>query len=430
MKVETAGRNACATLFLLSIPVFAQTPATLTLAEAEALAIKNHPRIASARLSAQAAGEVTKQTRSAYFPTIFGNVTAVEADQGTSVSAGNVTTSSVVTRAAGGIGVNQTISDFGRTGALTRSARLRSDAQNQNVATTRAQIRLRVRESFFRTLSAQSVLTVARQTLEARRLTLRQVTALASSNLKSTLDVSFADVNVSQAELTLYRSENDIKSALSELSAALGYGVEQDFQLTDEPLPPPLAAEPDEMVKESLRQRPDLLTLRLNRDALASFAEGERRLSYPTLSALGVAGSVPLRQEGFRGRYGAAGVNLNIPVFNGGLYSARRAEADLRFEAANQDVKDLEIRVARDVKVAWLNANNAFRLMDVTARLLEQARRSLLLAQSRYDLGLSSIVELNQAQLSQTSAEIAGATAKYDYQIQRADLDYQTAALR
>lgn len=420
--------SAC--IFVFYLPVFAQTSATLTLAEAEALAIKNHPRIMSARLSAQAASEVTKQTRSAYFPTIFGNVTAVEADQGTSVAAGNVTTSTVVTRAAGGIGVNQTITDFGRTGALTKSARLRFDAQNQNVAATRAQIRLRVREAFFRALAAQSVLTVARQTLDSRRLTLRQVTALARSNLKSTLDVSFADVNVSQAELTLYRAENDIKSAFSELSAALGYGEEQSFQLTDAPLPAPLAAEPDEVVKDALRQRPDLITLRLNRDALASFAEGERRLSYPTLSALGVAGSVPLRQEGFRGHYGAAGVNLNIPLFNGGLYSARRAEADLHFEAANQDVKDLEIRVARDVKVAWLNANNAFRLINVTARLLEQATRSLQLAQSRYDLGLSSIVELNQAQLSQTSAEIAGAGAKYEYQIQRADLDYQTGALQ
>ena len=420
--------SAC--FFVLSVPVLAQTPATLTLAQAEALAIKNHPRITSAKLNAQAAGEVTKQTRSAYFPVIFGNVTAVEADQGTSVSAGNVTTSSVITRAAGGVGINQTITDFGRTGALTRSSRLRFDAQNQNVATTRAQVRLRVREVFFRTLAAQSVLSVAQQTLDARRLTLRQVTALARSNLKSTLDVSFADVNVSQAELTLYRVENDIKSAFSELSAALGFEDEQEFQLTDEPLPATLVAEPDEIVKGALRRRPDLLTLRLNRDALASFAEGERRLSYPTLSALGVAGSVPLRQEGFRGHYGAAGVNLNIPVFNGGLYSARRAEADLRFEAANQDVKDLEIRVSRDVKVSWLNANNAFRLMDVTARLLEQARRSLRLAQSRYDLGLSSIVELNQAQLSQTSAEIAGAGAKYEYQIQRADLEYQTGALQ
>jgi outer membrane protein len=52
------------------------------------------------------------------------------------------------------------------------------------------------------------------------------------------------------------------------------------------------------------------------------------------------------------------------------------------------------------------------------------------LAQSRYDLGLSSIVELSQAQLSMTSAAIQQANAKYDYQTERAILDYQVGLRR
>ena len=62
--------------------------------------------------------------------------------------------------------------------------------------------------------------------------------------------------------------------------------------------------------------------------------------------------------------------------------------------------------------------------------MLDQATQALDLAQSRYDLGLSSIVELSQAQLNKTSAEIASAGAKYDYQFQRAVLDYQIGALK
>jgi len=93
-------------------------------------------------------------------------------------------------------------------------------------------------------------------------------------------------------------------------------------------------------------------------------------------------------------------------------------------------VRDAEVHAVRDVKVAWLNAENAFRRLDVTARLLEQASRSLRLAETRYNLGLSSIVELSQAQLNKTSAAIASAGAKYDYQIQRTALDYQTGALK
>jgi outer membrane protein len=123
-------------------------------------------------------------------------------------------------------------------------------------------------------------------------------------------------------------------------------------------------------------------------------------------------------------------VNLNIPVFNGFLFSARRQEAELRAQAAQKDVAGLENRVARDVEVALLNANTARDRMSLTTELLNEANQALDLAQTRYNLGLSSIVELSQAQLNKTSAEIASAAARYDYQLQRAVLSYQTGELR
>jgi outer membrane protein len=123
-------------------------------------------------------------------------------------------------------------------------------------------------------------------------------------------------------------------------------------------------------------------------------------------------------------------VNLNIPVFNGGLFKARQTEADLKAKAAAQRVADLENRVARDVRVAWLSATTAYDRMGLAKQLRDQAQLALDLAQTRYDLGLSSIVELSQAQLNQTAAQIANTSAIYDYQSQRVVLDYQTGTLR
>ena len=80
----------------------------------------------------------------------------------------------------------------------------------------------------------------------------------------------------------------------------------------------------------------------------------------------------------------------------------------------------------RDVQTAWLGANNAFRRLGVTAQLLNQANQSLALAQTRYKLGLSSIVELSQAQLQQTEAEITNTNAQYQYRLTLAALDFQT----
>jgi outer membrane protein len=410
--------------------VWAQTPAALSLTEAQQVALRNHPRIASAALAAQASGYVVKQVRSAYYPTLSGNITGVGTEHGSVLSAGAVTTSSIYSRQAEGAVANQLVTDFGRTASLERSARLRNAAQNQDVTNTRAQVLVEVQEAYYRALASESVLKVARATLDLRRLTLRQVGALAQSSLRSTVDVSFAQVNESQAELDLFRAENDATANHARLSAAMGYDRDQQFSLADEPLPPTLEPNVDALIEQAKRERPDLSALRLTQQALGRYAEAEKRLRNPTVNITAVAGVAPIRDERLPESYSAAGVNVNIPVLNGGLFKARREEAESRAAAAAKDVEDLSLQIARDVQVAWLNANDTFRRLDVTARMVAQANEALRLAQARYDNSLGSIVELNQAQLNQTAAQIAAASAKYDYLSARSALDYAMGLLR
>jgi outer membrane protein len=408
----------------------AQTSPVMSLPQAQEIALRNHPRIASAAFAAQASVSAIQEARSAYYPTVSANVTGVGTNPGSVLSAGAVTTSSIYNRAATGVVANQLLSDFGRTRSLEQSARLRSASQSQNVIATRAQVLVEVRAAYYQALAAESVLKVARATLDLRRLTLRQIGALARSALRSTVDVSFAQVNVSQAELDLYRAENDVQASHARLSSALGYARDQPFSLVDEALPPILPPDTDELIAEAIRDRPDLEALRLNHDALNRFARAEKQLRNPTIVAAAVAGVAPLRDDKLPETYSAAGVNMNIPILNGGLFKARREEAGARAAAAAKDVENLSLHIAADVRVAWLDASDAFRRLDVTARMVAEANEALRLAQARYDNSLGSIVELNQAQLNQTTAEIAAASAKYEYLIRRAALDYSTGVLR
>ena len=414
----------------MCVAAWAQTPPVISLPQAQQIALQNHPRIASAALTAEASRVAVNEVRSAYYPTLSGNVPGVGAEHGSTLSAGFVTTSSIYSRAASGVVASQLLTDFGRTSSLEQSAKLRNASQNQNVTNIRAQVLVDVKEAYYQALASDSVLKVAQATLDLRRLTLRQVRALAQSALRSTVDVSFAEVNVSQAELDLFRAENDARASHARLSAALGYDRDQPFSLVDEPLPPALNPDADSLITEAIRERPDLLALQLNRDALSRFAEAEKRLRNPTVSAAAAAGVAPVRDPRIQETYSGAGINVNIPVLNGGLFRARREEAESRAAAANKDVQDLSVLIARDVRVAWLDANDAFRRLDVTARMVAEANEALRLAQARYDNALGSIVELNQAQLNQTSAEIASATAKYEYLGRRAALDYAMGALR
>ena len=128
--------------------------------------------------------------------------------------------------------------------------------------------------------------------------------------------------------------------------------------------------------------------------------------------------------------YEGIGANLSIPIFNGHLFSARREAAYQRALEADQRLRDQQERISRDVRVAWASATDAYQRIDVTAQFLRQASLAMQLAQGRYDLSLASIVELTQAQLNVTTAEIENLNAKYDYQTQYAALQFTLGLLR
>jgi outer membrane protein len=195
-------------------------------------------------------------------------------------------------------------------------------------------------------------------------------------------------------------------------------------------LPAALAASADGLIAEALKQRPDLAARQLNRDSAYRSAQAEKDLSRPTISLVGVAGDLPVTDPRLHETYSAAGLNISVPVFNGHAFAARRTEAELRARAADKDVDDLKLQVTEQVRTAWLEANTAFRRLDVTTRLVAQTEESLRLAQTRYDNALGSIVELNQAQLSEVSAQTEAARAKYEYLSRRSALSFVMGEIR
>jgi len=102
----------------------------------------------------------------------------------------------------------------------------------------------------------------------------------------------------------------------------------------------------------------------------------------------------------------------------------------LKAQAAAELLRTLEDNVIRDVRIAWLNVNNALAQFHTTEQLLQHATEAYELADARYQNGISSIVELSQAQLNLTSAQIANTDARYNVLIQEANLDYQIGLLR
>jgi len=406
------------------------TPTFLSVKQAQALALKNNPQISVARLTALASQQVTREVRSGLWPTARIDLTAVDANPGTRLTAGALNNPTLYQRAAAGAMVSQLLTDFGRTTNLVASANLAAKAENQNALATKEQILIAVDQAFYTALQAQAVLTVAQQTVKDRQTVSDQVGALFKSKLKSELDFSFANVNLAQAKLLLLDAQNNLNAAQASLSAVLGFSSLQNLQLVEDtsPVAPP-SDNVDNLISAAFNMRPEILALEFQSESAQRFQKAERDLLFPDIRALGAVGDTPVRNPVISNWYGAVGVNVNIPVFNGFLYTARAREASLRAQATQERLRDIRDRISRDVRTSWLNATTAFDRLAVAQQFLDQANLALNLAQSRYNLGLGSIVELSQAQLQQTQAQIANVEAGYDYRLSLAVLQYQTTGI-
>jgi outer membrane protein len=417
--------------------IFAQSadPVKLSLHDAETLALQNHPQVQAAQHEQGAMSERVSEARSAYYPQLSGDITGSQGNIGARIGAGYLSDSRLFNRFGDGIIINQLITDSGRTQNLVASSRLQASAALQNVQATKYDVLLRVNQVYFGTLRAQALVRVADETVAARQTLADQVTTMFNNKLRSSVDVAFANVDVSKAKLMQLQAQEQVQEQFAELTRALGAQDAATYQLADEPLPPSPPAKAEDLVQQALNSRPELASLQLSRDAAYKFEHAEKDLALPNVKFIGVGGYMPYVDQITLPRvipneYEGAAVNVEIPIFNGGLFKARREEAHYRAMESDQRLRNEAEQVARDVRWAWSNATVAYQRMDVTAEMVRQATLARELASQRYQLGLSTIVELTDAELNVTTAEVESVNAKYDYAAMYAALQYTIGALR
>jgi outer membrane protein len=420
---------------LVCNPASGQTPPPprLTLVQAEALAIKNHPQVATAQNVAAAAGQHVTEARAAYYPTVNGEITSTQGLGLSRIGAGILPASALFDRAGQGLQLTQLVTDFGRRSNLVANSEFLAQAADQNTQATTYDVVYGVNRAYFGVLQAQAYVGVAEQTVKARQTLTDQVVALAKANLKSQVDVQFAQVNLSDAQLMLIRAQDAVKRAYSDLARALGEDRPIEYQLEEPGAAPPPPASTDPLVSEAIQNRPELRELRLRVTAAQRLEEAEKDLKRPNVSLIAVGGALPyINQTPRTAPYGyeGVGVNVDIPVFNGHLFSARAQAAHYESLAEDQRLRDQQQGIERDVRTAWITASTAYQSIPVTEQFLKSANLALELATGRYNLGLSSIVEITDAQLNLTRAQIENVNAKYDYQSAYAGLQFTIGALR
>ncbi len=409
-------------------------PVQLSLQDAVSTAVKNHPRVLESQANVLRSDQVVREQRAAYYPAIYGDITGSQANVNSRVGAGFLTDSRLFNRFGAGVTLSQLITDSGRTPDLVASAKLQAAATRENARAAEDDVVLNVEQAYYAVLLAQNLLNVSNATVRSRQAIVDQVNELVKNKLKSSLDLDLGQVNLADAKLMMLRAQANLTSAYAALSQALGSSSAPNYKLADQPLPPAPPSSSIGLIKEAFGHRPEVAGLQLQEESNEKFAHAESDLRRPTVTLAGVAGGLPYINRGSssgevpKGYEGIA-LNVQIPVFNGHLFAARARAAALAVQASQQRTRELQNAIARDVRSALARVTTAYAAIPTAAEQARAATSALDLATGRYNLGLSSIVELTQAQFAQTQAQVLSLNSKYEYEQAYAELQYTIGLL-
>jgi len=401
---------------LISVQSYAAEP--LTIDEAVATAMKNHPQVIEAKENLLGAEARTGQALANYYPQIS---FAADWSKGRSflTAQESIRQTEVNTEA---FYLKQTIYDFGRTSGAVDTARGNREATDKALTVTRQDLILRVKSAFYLLLATEKQVVAVKENVKAREETFRQSQEFFNQGIRAKVDVARAEANLFAAKTSLIRAENNREIARMELANAMGMASLGERTLVDPsqtllPLP-----ERESSQQDAARNRAELQQLA----AVKSAASGNLKLAKSSyLPILSGVASVGYADRDFlpNGNVWGVGLNLTMPLFSGfsSVEQVREATATINSIEARQN--NLKLQIIKEVESAWLSGNEASARMVSTQKEVAAANESRSLAEGRYQEGVGSIIEVTDAQSQALDAETANIQAMYDYYTALARLD-------
>lgn len=435
----------------------------LALTDAVRIGLAQHPLLEQARASSQHAAAETKQTLGRLYPWLEASVAGsagslrVRSSDGANIHATGDLASSFLRGRSGlhqhgggrgfalagalpqhnqnmgtaGLIVNQLVTDFGQTAHRILASRAAEAATDKAILTNKAWIILTVQQAYLTCLMQQRFVDIAAENLAKRRAIREQISVLHKRQLKSKLDLDLVSVEVGTAELALIKARNDLAQSFSALNNSMGiegpdrYRLEP-IRLTEAP-PPAIAA----LVEEGLAQRPELLGSQDRIQASRELLQAVEALHFGEVSAVGALGITQygtvhdsgIPSDGVAPLWGF-GVTARLPLFTGFKIQNQVSEAGHRKGEAEQESQALANEVVLQIVKASLGQMSTAEQIALERERAAFAKEAVDLAQARYKLGLSSIVEVIRATAALFDAESRLAEAQHVYQKSQALVAY------
>jgi outer membrane protein TolC len=378
----------------------------LRLEEAVRRALAQRPRLQAARLEIDEAREALRGARAAFLPRLHMDGVATVGPGGAHGSLEHLgLAASPFTRNFGAsVILSQTIWDFGRSLHRFRAVRHGVTSATAREAEERRALVLAVGLAFFRCTGSARAAQVHENAVLGRRLTLRQARALADARLRPEADAVMAALRLQEAQVEAARARHDLAACLVDLARNLG--DEQPPSSLVEPAAAVAVPDPlERLLARALARRPELAALH----AALARAEEEVKARWsehlPVLRGYASGGLARWQSSLIDDQYYSAGLALSVPIFTGYAVDARVRVARLRASKVRAALAEERLRVRGEVAGARERLLGALEVQSRLRTEVQRAAEASRIIRERYRANLAPLLDLQAAELAQTSAE-------------------------
>jgi TolC family type I secretion outer membrane protein len=401
----------------------------LTLSRCVEIALRQQPSLLASMYTVNASQSRVGEAQSGYFPQVnlSGGYNRIMPMPGSTSSTipGFISTvgSKAYDQYLGTAALTQMIYDFGKTPTQVSIAQLNLDASRSDLDATRAQTILAVKQAYFGLLKGQRNLDVAKETVGQYQQHLDQANGFFEVGVKPKFDVTKAEVDLSNAQLSLITADNALKIARVTLNNAMGLSNAPEYRIEDS-----LAFVKKDLtlakaLDTTMQNRPEILATERRVKAAEENVSLAKKGFFPVISGSAAYSRASINDASFKQDGWNAGVSVSIPIFSGFLTYHQVKEADANYNAAKANYDLLKLNIVLEVQQAYLNLVAAADRIPTSELAQRQATENLDIASGRYAAGVGNPIEVTDAQVTYTNAKTTYTQALYDYNVAIANLD-------
>lgn len=412
--------------------VFAAPAGPISLHQAVQIALQKNPDAAAAQALVDAARANVKIAHANYLPQIDLGLSYTRqtynygASPGTSPSQWTLFYKGQSNANApyyyGGLNLSQTIMDFGRTKGQVEVSQAQLEAAEHNLQFVRDQIYYNVRAAYFTVIAAGNAVSIQQAAMKDAERHLDQARAFHQFGTAPGIDVTSEQLALANAKLGLEQAEESREIDRAQLATAMGLPVDQAPEPSESLASSRRIGNLKPLLAEAEQSRQDLLSeFDQVKESMGNLLTAKAQLR-PNLS---LSTFLDFRNLTWPLVYNwSLGQMLAQTIFAGGANRARVRAAQAQEVAAQEDVASLRLLVDQQVFSALSGLRLANDQIESATVAERYGRENLALAEGRYKVGVGNVVELNDAEYQATQAALQLVSARYNYEVASAKLDF------